>query len=97
VIESRLGIHRVLALKEKINKPEKVRKVPDSVSDGYFCSGYIFFKEVTRGGERTRVLSILFIFSLFTTLPLSHSSSPTVGTSLVRKELPIINVKTVIV
>jgi hypothetical protein len=36
----------------------------------------IFFKEVARGGERTRVLSISFIFSAFTTLPLSHSGSP---------------------
>jgi hypothetical protein len=34
-----------------------------------------FFKEVARGGERTRVLSISFIFSFFTTLPLSHSDS----------------------
>jgi hypothetical protein len=28
------------------------------------------------GGERTWVLSISFIFSFFTTLPLSHSGSP---------------------
>jgi hypothetical protein len=35
-----------------------------------------FFKEIARGGERTRVLSISFIFSFFTTLPLSHSGSP---------------------
>jgi hypothetical protein len=35
-----------------------------------------FFKEVARGGERTRVLSISFILSFFTTLPLSHSGSP---------------------
>jgi hypothetical protein len=33
-------------------------------------------KEVARGGEQTRVLSISFIFSFFTTLPLSHSGSP---------------------
>jgi hypothetical protein len=37
----------------------------------------LFFKEVARGGKRTLVLSISFIFSLFTTLPLSHSGSPT--------------------
>jgi hypothetical protein len=37
----------------------------------------MFFKEVARGvGEWTRVLSISFIFSFFTTLPLSHSGSP---------------------
>jgi hypothetical protein len=36
----------------------------------------IFYKEVARGGERTQVLSISFIFSFFTTLPLSHSGSP---------------------
>jgi hypothetical protein len=36
-----------------------------------------FFKEVARGGERTRGLSISFIFSFFSTLPLSHSGSPT--------------------
>jgi hypothetical protein len=35
-----------------------------------------FFKEVARGGEQTRVLSIYFIFPFFTTLPLSHSGSP---------------------
>jgi hypothetical protein len=35
-------------------------------------------KEVARGGERTRVLSISFIFSFFTTLPLSHSGSPVI-------------------
>jgi hypothetical protein len=29
-----------------------------------------FFKEVSRGGEQTRVLSISFIFSFFTTLPI---------------------------
>jgi hypothetical protein len=33
-------------------------------------------KEVAWGGERTRVLSISFIFSFSTTLPLSHSGSP---------------------
>jgi hypothetical protein len=33
-------------------------------------------KEVARGGERTQVLLISFIFSFFTTLPLSHSGSP---------------------
>jgi hypothetical protein len=38
----------------------------------------IFLKEVARGGEQTRVLSISFIFSFFTTLPLSHSVSPSV-------------------
>jgi hypothetical protein len=38
-------------------------------------SGISFFKEVARGGERTRVLSTLFIFSFYTTLPLGHSSS----------------------
>jgi hypothetical protein len=32
-----------------------------------------YYKEVARGGERTRVLSISFIFPFFTTLPLSHS------------------------
>jgi hypothetical protein len=36
----------------------------------------LFFKEVARGGERTRVLLISFIFSFFTTLPLSNSGSP---------------------
>jgi hypothetical protein len=36
----------------------------------------IFFKEVARGGEQTWVLSISFIFLIFTTLPLSHSGSP---------------------
>jgi hypothetical protein len=36
-------------------------------------------KEVARGGERPRVLSISFIFSFFTTLPLSHSGSPSVS------------------
>jgi hypothetical protein len=33
-------------------------------------------KEVARGGEGTQVLLISFIFSFFTTLPLSHSGSP---------------------
>jgi hypothetical protein len=33
-------------------------------------------KEIARGGERTRVLLISFIFSFFATLPLSHSGSP---------------------
>jgi hypothetical protein len=37
---------------------------------------YKLKKEVARGGERTRVLLISFIFSFFTTLPLSHSGSP---------------------
>jgi hypothetical protein len=36
----------------------------------------ILFKEVARGGEQTQVLWISFIFSFFTTLPLSHSGSP---------------------
>jgi hypothetical protein len=40
------------------------------------CFGTFFKKEVARGGEQTRVLSISFIFSFFTTLPLSHSGSP---------------------
>jgi hypothetical protein len=41
------------------------------------CPFVLFLKkEVARGGERTRVLSISFIFSFFTTLPLSHSGSP---------------------
>jgi hypothetical protein len=47
----------------------------------YICTYvhmYIFFKEVARGGERTRVLLISFIFSFFTTLLLSHSGSPSV-------------------
>jgi hypothetical protein len=35
-----------------------------------------FKKEVARGGERTRVLSISFIFSFLTTLLLNHSGSP---------------------
>jgi hypothetical protein len=36
---------------------------------------HLFFKEVARGGgEQTRVLSISFIFTFFTTLPLSHSA-----------------------
>jgi hypothetical protein len=35
-----------------------------------------FKKEVARGGERTRALSISFIFSFLTTLPLSPSGSP---------------------
>jgi hypothetical protein len=38
---------------------------------------FFFFKEVARDGERTRVLLISFIFSIFTTLPLSRSGSPT--------------------
>jgi hypothetical protein len=33
-------------------------------------------KEVVRGGEQTRVILISFIFSFFTSLPLSHSGSP---------------------
>jgi hypothetical protein len=38
---------------------------------------FVFLKkEVARGGERTRVLSISFIFSFFTTILLSHSGSP---------------------
>jgi hypothetical protein len=36
----------------------------------------LFLKEVARDGEQTRVLSISFIFLIFTTLPLSHSGSP---------------------
>jgi hypothetical protein len=36
----------------------------------------ILKKEVARGGEQTRVLSISFIFLFSTTLPLSHSGSP---------------------
>jgi hypothetical protein len=36
----------------------------------------MLFKEVARGGERTRVLSISFYFLIFTTLPLSHSGYP---------------------
>jgi hypothetical protein len=43
-----------------------------------------FFKEVSRGGERTRVLSSSFIFSFFTTFPLSHSGSPAAGTQFVK-------------
>jgi hypothetical protein len=35
-----------------------------------------FKKEVARGGERTRVLLISFIFTFFITLPLNHSGSP---------------------
>jgi hypothetical protein len=35
-----------------------------------------FFKEVARGGEQTRALSIPFILSFFTTLALGHSGSP---------------------
>jgi hypothetical protein len=43
----------------------------------YFILFYsIKKKQVARGGERTRVLSISFIFSFFTSLPLSHSGSP---------------------
>jgi hypothetical protein len=42
----------------------------DQVGQGYF------FKEVVRVGERTRDLSISFIFSFFTTLLMSHSGSP---------------------
>jgi hypothetical protein len=40
--------------------------------------GRLFFKkEVARGGERTRVLYVDFIyFLIFTTLPLSHSGFP---------------------
>jgi hypothetical protein len=37
---------------------------------------FLLKKEVARGGERTRVLLVSFIFSFFTTLPLSHSGSP---------------------
>jgi hypothetical protein len=46
-------------------------------SVGQFAETDDLFKEVARGGERSRVLSIPFIFSFFTTLPLSHSGSPT--------------------
>jgi hypothetical protein len=42
-----------------------------------------FLKEVAWGGERTRVLSISFIFSNFTTLPLSHSGSPRQSNTLI--------------
>jgi hypothetical protein len=46
---------------------------------GHRVNIFFFFKEVARGGERTRVLSISFIFSFFATLPLSHSGSPKVN------------------
>jgi hypothetical protein len=36
-----------------------------------------FFKEVARGGERTPKPLDLIYFLIFTTLPLSHSGSPT--------------------
>jgi hypothetical protein len=47
-----------------------VKKFAQSVAQRFFK------KEVARGGERTRVLSISFIFSFSTTLPLCHSGSP---------------------
>jgi hypothetical protein len=44
-----------------------------AINDNMYAS---FFKEVDQGGAQTRILSISFIFSFFTTLPLSHSGSP---------------------
>jgi hypothetical protein len=41
--------------------------------------GAIIKKEVAWGGERTRGLSISFMFSFFSTSPLSHSGSPVGG------------------
>jgi hypothetical protein len=41
----------------------------------YILHHDFFLKEVARGGEQTRVLSISFIFSFFTTLTLSHSGT----------------------
>jgi hypothetical protein len=45
------------------------------ITSSTFVVGH-FLKEVGRGKEQTRVLSISFIFSFITTLPLSHSGSP---------------------
>jgi hypothetical protein len=56
------------------------------------CTTKLLKKEVARGGERTRVLSISFIFSFFTTLPLSHSGSPcTTKLSALQRHLTLIS------
>jgi hypothetical protein len=56
--------------------PETIKLIGRSTYQHRFCSKFFFLKEVARGGERTRVLSISFIFTFFTTLPLSPSGSP---------------------
>jgi hypothetical protein len=47
----------------RVLKPDRARGVAWQKIRVRIPSGYTFFKEVARGGERTRILSISFIFS----------------------------------